>query len=133
MERDVFDNKKEWFGMEQRTTLLSALNLADSLFHRRDCSVEFNSLLREALPHARALGPEDDTYLGLRALQAQAVTDDAAASLDDVAEAVTILEDISNISRRVMGPTHPLSKLRAHNLAIAQRKLARRRARASPA
>ena len=41
---------------------------------------------------------------------AEALYKDEAATLDDVREAVTTLEDTERIARRVFGCTHPMTK-----------------------
>ena len=45
----------------------------------------------------------------MRALYAKALYEDEGATLDDVREAVTTLEDAARISRRVFGGAHPLA------------------------
>ena len=45
----------------------------------------------------------------MRALYAQAIYRDEGATLDDLREAVTALEEIERITRRVFGGTHPLT------------------------
>ena len=45
----------------------------------------------------------------MRALYAQAIYRDEGATLDDLREAVTALEDAGRIARRVFGGTHPLT------------------------
>ncbi len=46
--------------------------------------------------------------LQMRSLYAKALFTDSGATLDDLREAVTTLEDTERIARRVMGGTHPL-------------------------
>ena len=41
---------------------------------------------------------------------AEALCQDPNATLDDISEAVTTLEDAGRIARRVLGGTHPTSK-----------------------
>ncbi len=45
----------------------------------------------------------------MRTLYARALYDDPAATLDDILEAVTTLEEDEMIARRVFGGTHPLT------------------------
>jgi hypothetical protein len=45
----------------------------------------------------------------MRTLYAQALYKDASATLDDLREAVTTLEEIERIARRVLGGAHPLT------------------------
>ena len=44
----------------------------------------------------------------MRALYAEVLYNDAAATLDDLREAVTTLEDGERIARRVLGGAHPV-------------------------
>ena len=46
----------------------------------------------------------------LRRNYARALYEDTGATLNDVREAVTILEDIAGTSRRVIGGAHPLTE-----------------------
>ena len=46
----------------------------------------------------------------MRSIYAEALIRDPAATLDDVREAVTMLEDDERIARRVFGSAHPLTK-----------------------
>jgi len=43
-------------------------------------------------------------------IYAEALCQDPNATLDDISEAVTTLEDAGRIARRVLGGTHPTSK-----------------------
>ena len=47
----------------------------------------------------------------MRCCLAMALHDDPSATLDDFREAVTTLEDVGRIARRVLGPSHPLVEL----------------------
>ena len=47
------------------------------------------------------------TTLKMRMIYAVALYHDNGATLDDVREAVTTLEDLARITRRVLGCTHP--------------------------
>ena len=50
---------------------------------------------------------------------------DEEASLDDVRRAVEILEDVSAMSNRVLGPDYPTSQKAQEHLDAAREKLAR--------
>ena len=52
----------------------------------------------------------------MRWLYAQSLFMDADATLDDLNEAVTALEDAGRIARRVLGAAHPLTQSLAHEL-----------------
>ena len=71
---------------------------------------EAKSLYRKSIPVAqRVLGKCHDLTLRLRSTYALALRDDLAATLDDLREAVTTLEDTERIARRVLGSVHPLA------------------------
>ena len=46
----------------------------------------------------------------MRSIYALTLYKDSAATLDDLHEAVTTLEDADRIARRVLGGAHPLTK-----------------------
>jgi len=48
--------------------------------------------------------------LGVRCNYARALYKDAAATLDDLREAVKVLEDVERTARRVLGRSHPLTE-----------------------
>ena len=71
---------------------------------------EVKSLLRKTMPVVRrVLGENDATTLTTRSIYADALFRDAAATLDDLREAVTTFEDAARIARRTFGGAHPLT------------------------
>jgi hypothetical protein len=69
---------------------------------------EARSLLRKTMPVARrVLGQNHDLVLMMRWAYARALSEDPAATLDDISEAVTTLEDADQIARRIFGGAHP--------------------------
>ena len=71
---------------------------------------EAKALLRKTLPIARrALGDRNTHTLKMRWMYAQSLFLDDGATLDDHREAVTTLEDVERIARRVLGGAHPLT------------------------
>ena len=58
----------------------------------------------------RVLGESNDITLKMRLLYAGALHHNPDATLDDLREAVTALEDSERIARRVLGGAHPLTK-----------------------
>ena len=69
---------------------------------------EAKSLLRKTIPMARrVLGESDETTLRMITLYAQTLYADTGATLDDLYEAVTTLDDIARTARRVFGGAHP--------------------------
>ena len=66
--------------------------------------------MRKAMPVAqRVLGQSSQITLSMRLNSAWALYKDASATLDDLREAVTTLEDAERIARRVFGGSHPLT------------------------
>ena len=71
---------------------------------------EAKSLLRKLLPVARrALGNSHEFTLRMRLHYSLMLYQDPGATLDDLREAVEILEDAERIARRVFGDAHPLT------------------------
>ena len=58
----------------------------------------------------RVLGENDETTLRARWIYAKTLYLDADATLDDLREAVTTLEETDRIARRVLGGAHPLTE-----------------------
>ena len=108
MHREVYSGRLKLNGEEHRQTLQSANNYAMALNDLKRFK-EARSLLRKTIPVARrALGSSDVTTLSMRHNYAEALYHDPGATLDDIHEAVTTLEDTARTSRRVLGGTHPL-------------------------
>ena len=64
--------------------------------------------MRKTMPVAqRFLGENDETTLRTRWYYARALYFDPGATLDDLREAVTTLQEIEPIGRRVFGGAHP--------------------------
>ena len=109
MRRDIYSGRLRLQGEEHRETFLAALNYAISLVHLRRFE-EAKSLLRKTVPVARrVLGESDRLMLTMRANYAAALCRDDSATLDDLREAVTTLEDAGRIARRVFGGEHPVT------------------------
>ena len=109
MRRDVYSGWLELFGEEHRDTLKDAFNYAVSLVGLRRFE-EAKSLLRKTIPVARrVIGDGHILTLKMRKVYAKALFFDGSATLDDLREAVTTLEDAERIARRVFGGAHPLT------------------------
>jgi tetratricopeptide (TPR) repeat protein len=107
LQRDVYSGRVKLYGEEHGKTLLAANNYAISL-KNLDRFEEAKELLRKVMPVARrTLGESRDITLLTRSIYANALYEDATATLDDLREAVTTLEDVERIARRVMGGGHP--------------------------
>ncbi len=66
--------------------------------------------MRKTVPVARrVLGESNHLTLSMRSVYALALYRDADATLNDIREAVTTLEDAGRIARRVFGGAHPLT------------------------
>jgi hypothetical protein len=129
MRRDVYSGWLELFGEEHRDTLKDAFNYAVSLVGLRRFE-EAKSLLRKTIPVARrVIGDGHILTLKMRKVYAKALFFDGSATLDDLREAVTTLEDAERIARRVFGGAHPLTSAIEDELRDAQAAL---RAREAP-
>ena len=101
-----------WLKLEEENhnTFREANNYASSLIELQHYA-EARSLLRRTMPVTRrVLGENDETTLRMRWLYGRVLYRDDAATLDDLHEAVTTLEDMVPIARRVFGGAHPLTK-----------------------
>ena len=107
MSRDVYSGTLEMFGNEHRDTLRAATNYAASLNELKRFE-EAKSLLRKTIPVARrVLGEGNDMTLRMRKNYAYTLCKDPGATLDDLREAVTTLEETARTARRVLGGAHP--------------------------
>ena len=107
LRRDVYFGFLKLYGEEHVNTLYEANNYAGSLMTLERFE-EAKSLLRKAMPVARrTLGYDSIVTLTMRKLYAQALYEDTRATVDDLREAVTTLEETSRTARRVLGGAHP--------------------------
>ena len=66
--------------------------------------------MRKTTPVARrVLGKDDTTTIRMMWVYALALLKDTGATLDDLREAVTTLEDAERVARRVLGGAHPVT------------------------
>ena len=105
IERDVYLGFLKLKG-EHRDTLLAASNCAASLLHLQRFE-EARRLMRKTLPVARRVLGSDLATLRMRRTYAEALYKDDGATLDDLREAVTTLEETEITARRVFGGGHP--------------------------
>jgi len=70
----------------------------------------------------RYVGDAHYLTLSMRSVYASALYRDAAATLDDLREAVATLEDSERIARRVFGGAHPTTKVIEEHLQVARRR-----------
>ena len=107
LQRDVYYVWVKVYGGEHQQTLRAANNYADSLRSLRRYA-EVKSLLRKTIPAARRVFEDSkEITLRMRWTFAQTLYEDPAATLDDLREAVTTLEETARTARRVLGGAHP--------------------------
>ena len=108
IERDIYRGRLKLNGEEHEDTLTAANNYANSLVYLRRFE-EAKALLRKMIPVARrVLGECNQTTLMTRWNYAGAICNDTAATLDDLRDAVTTLEETEQTARRVLGGANPL-------------------------
>ncbi len=131
--RDVYSAHLKLYGEKNGDTLRAASNLANMLvnLHRFE---EAKSLLRKTIPLMRRVLEESDALnFRMELNYAEALYANPVATLDDLREAVTILEDSAPTARRVLGGQHPLVAAIEGDLRAAQALLrARSAAPSSP-
>ena len=97
------------FGSEKLETLIAAQNYAGNLVDLGRYA-EVKALIRKTLPAARRVsGDCNDLTLKMKMVYAAALYADDGATLDDLREAVTTLEETDRTARRVLGTAHPLA------------------------
>ena len=109
MYRDINSEYVKLLGEEHVRTLTAALNYASSLLQLKRFE-EVKALLRKKIPMARrVLGESDETMLRMRGCFADALLNDPGATLGELREAVTTLEELTRTARRVFGGAHPFT------------------------
>ncbi len=126
----VYSGRLKLNGEAHCQTLIAANNYANSLGSLQRYA-ESRALMRKTIPVARRnFGESTELTLQLRANYAAALYMDDGATLDDLREALSTLEEIERIARRVFGGEHPLTKgIGFHHLRDARAAL---RAREAP-
>jgi len=110
LKREVYSGHLKLQGEEHVHTLIAALNYASCLVDLQR-SEEAKSLLRKMIPVARrVLGETNDLTIRMRCSYARTFYKDKGATLDDLRESVTTLEDLDRTARRVLGGEHPLTR-----------------------
>jgi hypothetical protein len=108
LQRDVYSRCLRVDGEEDGRTFIAATSCANSLLDLKRFE-EAKSLLRKTAPVARrVLGDSEKLTLRMRLIYTKALYMDPGATLDDLREAVTTIEDAERIARRVLGGAHPL-------------------------
>ncbi len=107
MREDIYSGTLDLLGEEHFESLQEANNYADTLCELKRFE-EAKALVLKAMPVARrVIGDDHDLTLKLRWTYAEVLYKDDGATLADLREAVTTLEDVDRIARRVLGGAHP--------------------------
>ena len=110
IERDVYAGRLKVQGEEHPKTLIAANNYATTLTSLERFE-EAKALVLKTMPVARrVLGDDHNLTLKLRWAYAEVLYKDDGATLADLREAVTTLEDTERIARRVLGGAHPVTE-----------------------
>ena len=110
MRRDLYSGTLKLYGEQHEKSLANAFNYARDLIGLQRFE-EAKSLLRKMIPVARrVLGDSNHLALRMRWIYANALYLDAGASLDDLREAVSTLEDAERTAQRVLGGAHPTTE-----------------------
>ena len=109
MRQDVYSGRLKLNGEEDETTLRAASNYA-ALLNQLERFEEAKALAHKSIPVARRiLGASHLTTIRLRWIYARSLYLNDGATLDDLREAVTTLEELERITRRVFGGAYPIT------------------------
>ena len=107
MRKAIYSGRLKILGEDHSETISAAYNYANSL-GRQEHFEECKSLLLKVMPvMRRVLGESDETTLRMMWSYAAVLINNPSATLDDIREAVSTLEDAGRIARRVLGGAHP--------------------------
>ena len=110
MREDIYSGTLDLLGEEHFESLQEANNYADTLCELKRFG-EAKALVLKAMPVARrVIGDDHNLTLKLRWTYAEVLYKDDGATLADLREAVTTLEDTERIARRVLGGAHPVTE-----------------------
>ena len=108
MRKAIYSGRLKILGEDHSETISAAYSYANSL-GRQEHFEECKSLLLKVMPvMRRVLGESDETTLRMMWSYAAVLINNPSATLDDIREAVSTLEDAGRIARRVLGGAHPL-------------------------
>jgi len=109
LRQEVYSGQLKLQGEGHPRTLGAANNYSGSLIDVQRFE-EAKSLLRKTTPAAaRVLGKNSEVTLTMRSNYAETLYKADSATLDDLREAVTTLEDAGRIARRVFGGAYPIT------------------------
>ena len=131
MHRSVYYESLNLLGEENRHTLIEANNYAATLRDQQHFE-EARSVLRRMMPVAQRVIGTCYLTLVMKKVYAEALYLDDSATLDDLREAVTMLEDAERTGRRVLGGAHPFVTDIETSLARSQAALRARGSEAPP-
>ena len=116
MRRNIYSGLLELFGAQHVHTISAAINYAATL-NDLEHFAEAKPLFRKLIPVARRVfGASHDTALRLMGWYAQTLYNDSGATLDELREAVTTLEETEPTARRVLGGAHPITSVMEEDL-----------------
>jgi tetratricopeptide (TPR) repeat protein len=109
VQQDIYSGHVRLHGEEHNRTITAALNYSLSLTGLERFE-EAKPLLRKTIPVARrVLGENHDLTLRMSLSYAISLYLDAKATLEDLREAVSTLEEAEQTARRVLGGAHPVT------------------------
>ena len=127
--RDILSGHVRLHGEEHEHSVVAAYNYATPLYELQRFE-ESKGVLRNAIPVAqRVLGGNHELTLKMKDVYARTLYYANGATLDDLREAVTTLEETARTARRVLGAAHPSVMTMAEALREARAAL---RARETP-
>ena len=107
MRQKIYSGCLKLHGERDPNTLREAINYAESFVDMQRYA-DAKLLLRKMMPVARrVLGNSHDFTLTMRMTYEVALYEDPDATLEDIREAVTTLEELKQTARRVFGGEHP--------------------------
>ena len=108
LKRDVYSGWLKLLGEEDERTFAAANNYASAL-NDANRFEEAKSLLRGTIPVARrVLGEGNELTITIKCHYSWSLYEDPGATLHDLREAVTTLEETTQAARRVLGGAHPV-------------------------
>jgi tetratricopeptide (TPR) repeat protein len=110
LRQETYPGYATFLGEEHENTIREANNYA-SVLNELKRFEEAKSLLRKSIPVARRVfGESNELTIRMRSIYAQSLFRDPSATLDDLREALTTLEETTQTARRVLGGAHPTAK-----------------------
>ena len=107
MYRDVLSGYLKLLGESDTFTIMAASNYASAL-HNLNRFEEAKALLSRTMPVAqRVLGESNELTITIKCHYSWSLYEDTAATLGNLREAVTSLDDTERTARRVLGGGHP--------------------------